>query len=402
MTQPRKRELPDFLQAYSRYTENTESARVFHDWVGISIISSALRKKVKLHLGRLRVYPNTYIVLVAEPGKARKSVAISYGSPIMKSVEDIKISADAITREALLQDLELSAVDSPMHDGRMFKHSSLSIVSTEFESFLGQKTENAKMLVILTDLFDCAEAPWKYRTKNSGNTTIPSVFLNILGATTPESLATALPSAAIGGGLTSRILFIWADKKEKKVPIPFETPETLLLKEQLKKDYFAISQIAGDYIFSESATCFWVDWYMQYEDLDTERVCTDPSFNGWYSRKPMMILKLAMIYAASESDCLELQQHHLEKAITKIEQSEEGMGNAFRSVGKSAITAEVDTVITIIRSNKRISEKNLMRAVWRDLDSIKFTNVIQTILSTGRVKKVLDHKNEPWYEYVSD
>jgi hypothetical protein len=396
------RELPDFLEAYSRFTANTESARVFHDWVGLSLISSALRKKVKLHLGRIRVYPNTYIVLVAEPGKARKSVAISYGNSIMKSVEEIKISADAITREALLQDLELSAVDSFMPDGTAFKHSSLSIVSTEFESFLGQKTENAKMLVILTDLFDCAEAPWKYRTKNAGNTTIPSVFLNILGATTPESLATALPSAAIGGGLTSRILFIWADKKEKKVPIPFETPETILLKEQLKRDYFAISQIAGDYVFTKDATCYWVEWYMKYEDLDTDRTCTDPSFNGWYSRKPMMILKLSMLYAASESSSLDLQVHHIEKAISKICATEQGMGNAFRSVGKSTITAEVDTVLTIIRSNKVISEPKLMRAVWRDLDSLKFSNVIATILSTGRVSKAIDAKGIAYYTYVSD
>ena len=188
----------------------------------------------------------------------------------------------------------------------MFKHSSLSIISTEFESFLGQKTENAKMLVLLTDLFDCSEAPWKYRTKNSGNTTIPSVYLNLLGATTPESLATALPSQAIGGGLTSRIIFVWADKKEKKVPIPFETPETIELKEKLKHDMFLIAQIAGDYIFSREATCFWVEWYNKYEDLDIGRICNDPSFNGWYSRKPMLILKIAMIFAASESNSLEL------------------------------------------------------------------------------------------------
>lgn len=400
MSKPR--ELPDFLEAYRAYTENTESARIFHDWVGVSLISSALRKKVKLHLGRIRVYPNTYIVLVAEPGKARKSVAISYGNPIIKSVEDIKMSADAITREALLQDLEACAVESLMPDGTLFKHSSLSIVSTEFESFLGQKTENAKMLVILTDLFDCAESPWKYRTKNSGNTTIPSVFLNILGATTPESLATALPPTAIGGGLTSRIIFVWADRKEKKVPIPFETPETLELKEKLKKDYFSIALIAGDYIFTKDAVDFWVSWYTDYEDLALDRVCTDPSFNGWYSRKPMLALKVAMILAASESNELSIETKHLQKAIKKLEETEEGMGNAFRSVGKSTITGEVDTVLTIIRSNRCITEQKLMRAVWRDLDAVKFENVINTIISTGRVKRTVDAKGVVTYHYVSD
>lgn len=396
------RVLPDFLTSYTKYTTGTESAKVFHTWVGISIISAALRKKVKLNLGRLNVYPNMYIVLVAEPGKARKSVSISYGTPILKSIEDIKVSADAITREALIQDLETCAVDSPMPDGTMFKHSSLAIISTEFESFLGQKTENAKMLILLTDLFDCAQAPWEYRTKGKGTNIIPSVYLSILGATTPESLSITLPSQAIGGGLTSRIMFIWADKKEAKVPIPIITPEIIELKSKLQQDLFLISQIAGNYILTKNAATFWIDWYLNYEDLDINRICTDPSFNSWYSRKPMAILKVAMIYAASESNHLSLHTHHIQKAITTVTSIETGMGNAFRSVGRSTITAEIDTVISIIRVNKTISEKNLMKIVWRDLDSQKFTNVIQTIISTGRVKRIVDVHGNIFYEYVED
>lgn len=397
------RELPNFLKAYDEYTDNTESAKVFHDWVGISIISAVLRKKVKLCLGRISVYPNLYVVLVAEPGKARKSVAISFGNKILKKLEDIQVSADAITREALLQDLETCAVESRMPNNTLFKHSSLSIISTEFESFLGQKTENAKMLVLLTDLFDCAEAPWKYRTKSSGTNTIPSVYLSLLGATTPESLSTALPSAAIGGGLTSRIIFVWAEEKHKKVAIPAETLETLALREKLQKDLFLISQMAGDYVFSTNAKDYWVEWYNKYEDLDTNRLCTDPSFNGWYSRKPMLCLKVAMCIAASESDTLTIREHHLKEAIQKVEKTEAGMGNAFRSVGKSLITGEVDTVMSIIRDNKKITRKHLMRAVWRDIDAQKFDNVINTVLATGRVKgSNVGTDGDVTYYYISD
>jgi hypothetical protein len=397
----RERLLPDFLQAYSLYTANTESAKIFHEWVGISLISSVLRKKVKFKLGRLSVYPNLYIVLVAEPGKARKTVAMSYGVPLLKHIEDIKMSADSITREALLQDLERCAVDSPMPDGRLFKHSSLSIISPEFESFLGQKTDNAKMLVLLTDLFDCSEDPYKYRTKNSGDTIIPSVYLSILGATTPESLATAFPSAAIGGGLSSRILFIWADVKDKKVPIPEETEEIITLKSLLKNDLFTISQLAGVYDFTKEARDYWISWYNTYEDLDINRLCTDPSFNGWYSRKPMMVLKLGMILSASKSNETLITSQYLAEAIIKIEEAEVLMGNAFRSVGRSQFTGETDKVISIIKANKEIDEHSLMRMVWRDLDSVKFETVINTILSTGRVKKFVTG-DKPTYIYVRD
>lgn len=399
------RALTNWLEGYLEYTAGTESARIFHQWVGFSMLACALRKKIYLSLGRLKIYPNMYVVLVAEPGKARKSQAIDFGLPFVRNVEEITLSADAITREALLQDLELCAFDSRMPDDSLFRHSSLNIISKEFESFLGQKTDNTRMLVLLTDLFDCSEIPWRYRTKHSGNSTISSVYLNLLGATTPASLASSLPSSAIGGGLTSRILFIWADAKEKKVAIPVENLEMLDLKKQLKRDYFAISQMAGVYVFTAEARDYWVDWYESYEDLDTNRICTDPSFNGWYSRKPMYILKISMLYAAARGNGLDLLPEHLAKGITYIEEMEHHMGNAFKAVGKSLVTAEVDMVMNTIRENKDISEHQLMQDVWRDLDAAKFDNVMQTVLRTGRVRreyKTIGDKRGSWYYYVSD
>ena len=117
----------------------------------------------------------------------------------------------------------------------------------------------------------------------------------------------------------------------------------------------------------------------------------------------MLCLKVAMCIAASECSTLTIRQRHLEKAITKVELTEPGMGNAFRSVGKSLITGEVDTVMTIIRSNKKISRKNLMRAVWRDIDAMKFDNVINTVLATGRVKSTnVDSEGNVVYYYISD
>lgn len=400
-----ERSLSNWLEGYLDYTSGTESAKLFHQWVGLSMISCALRKKIHLSLGRLKIYPNMYVVLVAEPGRARKSQAIDFGLPFIRKIEEITVSADAITREALLQDLELCAFDSRMPDDSLFRHSSLNIISKEFESFLGQRTDNTRMLVLLTDLFDCSEIPWRYRTKHSGTNTVSSVYLNLLGATTPASLASSLPSSAIGGGLTSRILFVWADEKEKKVAIPVETPEALRLKRELDKDFFAISQMAGTYIFSGSARDYWIDWYETYEDLDTSRLCTDPSFNGWYSRKPMYILKVAMLCAAAESNSLDLLPVHLMQATKYIESIEYNMGNAFKAVGRSLVTAEVDLVMNTIRENKEISEHQLMQDVWRDLDAAKFDNVIQTVIRTGRVKREFQttgSKRGTWYVYLSD
>jgi len=379
------RHLENWLDSYLTLLENTEPARIFDVWVGYSVIASALRRKVSLQLGRLIYYPNIYVVLVADPGVARKTQAIKYGVSFLNTIPDIRLSADSATKEAMTDDIELSGLDELMVDGTTLRHSSLNIISKEFESFLGQKKENTRMLTALTDLFDCPD-DWSSRTRHSGSSKIIRPWVNLLAATTPDSLASSLPASAVGGGLTSRIMFVWADKKKKSVAIPFMTEEELKLKEKLEKDLYQISRISGEYVMTNDCIKKWVEWYDAYdEDESGDRVCTDKSFSGWYSRKPTYIIKIAILRAAAESNILTIQWKHIENAISAVIQVEHIMGNAFKAIGKSEISAEVDTVLQIIKKFQWISEKKLMSEVWRDIDSNKFDNVMETLLKTGKV-----------------
>jgi pyruvate/2-oxoglutarate/acetoin dehydrogenase E1 component len=95
-----------------------------------------------------------------------------------------------------------------------------------------------------------------------------------------------------------------------------------------------------------------------------------------------------------------VEWQEIEQAIQLIESLEPGMANAFRSVGRSMYTAEVDTVTQLIIRSKMISEEDIMQRTWRDLDSRKFDNVIDTVKRTGKV--ILVYKNHlgvsgKWY-----
>ena len=400
---PPVRKLSNWLTAYSEYTEETESAPMFHRWVSLSMVSAVLRKKVWLSLGRIKVFPNMYVVLVAEPGIARKSQAISYGVDLLNEVPGIVLSADAVTKEAMLQDLEAGAVDEVMPNGTNFRHASLNIISKEFESFLGQRGENTKMLVLLTDLFDCQEVPWKYRTKNSGSNTIPSVFLNILGATTPDSLASCLPPSAIGGGLTSRVMFIWSSAKTKKIAIPVLSDKIKKLREYLIHDLTIISRMVGNFEFNQESVEAWTDWYEHYDETSVTRTCCDPSFNGWYSRKPLYIQKLAQVLSAAESGSMTLDWKSFDAAIKEVEQVELAMGKTFTAIGRSTTAVETELVMSLIRNHKSISEKALMQIIWRDVDKAKLDTVAATIISTGQFTKTFsgaDGSPGIWYHLV--
>ena len=379
------RSLPDWITEYIRYTDNTESAAIFHKWTAISVIAAALRRKTWFNFGRIQVFPNMYIVFVSEPGIARKTQAISFGEEILTEISGITLAADTTTVQALLDDLEEAMTSNLMPNGENFTHASLTISSGEFESFLGDKRDNARMLVILTDLFDCKKKPFKTRTRHSGSNEIPNPYLNLIAATTPESLANSLPSTAIGGGLTSRIIFIWAEGKRRKVDVPEKPPSSI--KDALVKDLAVISRISGGYSFSPEGREWWRDFYAKFDEADQKRICKDPAFRGWYSRKPLFILKLATIFSASETSNMVLEPGSLDRALLHIEEAERAMTRTFSAVGRSTVTTDVDMVRRIIESHKCISENSLLQMVWRDVDSRKFDTVIHTILRSGEITR---------------
>ena len=392
--------LKNWLTSYQELMAETEPAAIFDTWVGYSIIAAALRRKIYLQLGRLVYHSNIYVVLVAEPGIARKTRAIDFGVDFLKTIPELVLSGDSSTKEALTDDIESAALDALMDSGENLRHSSLSIISKEFESFLGQKKENNRMLTALTDLFDCP-SDWTSRTRHSANNKIIRPWLNMLAATTPESLASSLPSTAVGGGLTSRIMFIWADKKKKSVAIPTMTVKDIELKECLEKDLYRISRLSGEYTMSPISIRKWTEWYNEYdEDESGQRICLDKSFSGWYARKPTYILKIAMLIAAAESDKLVIEWSHIEKSIEEIRKVELQMGNAFKAIGKSEISSEVDTVLQIIQNAKCIPEKDVQKMVWKDISLDKFDSVIETLRRMGKIVRAFKGPNGEsgiWY-----
>ena len=66
-----------------------------------------------------------------------------------------------------------------------------------------------------------------------------------------------------------------------------------------------------------------------------------------------------MLTAAAESNKLIVEWSHIERAIEEIRAVEYEMGNAFKAIGKSEVSAEVDMVHRIIAQHSVISEKAL-------------------------------------------
>lgn len=365
------RVLKDWLESYLIYVDNSEPPYTFKLWTGISVIASCMRRKCVLKWGSLTFYPNMYIVLVG-PSGSRKGTAMGPGADLLSDI-GIKVAAESITREALIRELKQSndtQVDAST--GTMHLHSSLTIFSEELTVFLGYN--NQALMADLCNWYDCRKS-WTYRTKNMGSDEILGVWVNLMGATTPELLQTTLPRDAIGGGLTSRIIFVYEPKKGKISPFPSFPAE---LRDSLLLDLEKIAMLSGEFTVSEDFIDEWINWYSALDRTGTP--FEDYRFAGYFERRPTHMLKLCMILSASRGDSRQITLDDFERAKQILFLTEQKMPYTFSGVGSNKVSDITHRIMVYISLSRTITFSRLLTIFYQDIDKWGLEKIVDTLL----------------------
>lgn len=384
--------LPDWSESFMEYTENSEAPVLYRKWTSLSLIASALQRKCYLEWDS-RKYANMYIVLVG-PSGCRKGTAMNPGMDLLTDL-GVNVSAEATTREALIRKLEKSSqteIDEES-DTVMSTHSSLSIFSQELTVFLGYN--NPQLMADLADWYDCRNR-WTYETKTSGTDEITGVFVNLIGGTTPELIQSALPLDAIGGGLASRIIFVYADRVPKLVPFPFRTDAEDRIKEKLESDLNIIRGMKGIFTLNKEALSFWGEWYIKNADNPP---FADSRFSGYISRRPNHILKMAMLISASRSGDLLITREILEEAIDLLKRTEVLMPKTFAGFGRSELASTINKVMKTIKMNGEIKLSQLMNIYYLDAKDSEMTDMLNALQSMKKVTLIAT-SNDTLVRYV--
>jgi hypothetical protein len=378
-----KREMEDWLNGWMQFNENSEPPRMYHLWCAISVIGSALQRKCKLNWGTLTFYPNMYIVLVGPSGKCRKGTAMGPALSILEEL-NVNLAAESITREALIRELKNANYSDPDPSMQTLgaQHSSLTIFAPELTVFLGY--HNHQLLSDLTDWYDCRNK-WTYRTKNMGTDKIVGVYVNLIGATTPDLIRTTMPLDAIGGGLTSRMIFVYENKKYKTEPCPFLSNEDLLLRKKLFSDLEQIAQLRGEFTVTENFLARWIEWYTAQE---SNPPFDDSMFAGYIERRPNHVMKLSMIVNASRTNEMKITRGDLDRAIKILTDTEINMPATFAGVGKYEHADVLARVMEEIGLAGEITLEHLQAKFARDASSFVLDQIIQTLDAMGFVDQV--------------
>ena len=373
MTETRR--LNDWLDNYVHYCHDSEPPLKFHEWMGISVISAALQRKCRLQWGSLTFFPNFYIVLVAPAGQARKGTAMNMATDIISDLS-IPLAPDASSLQALIRYMsECTRTEENIENGYFDTHSSLTAFAPELTVFLGYS--NKELVTNLCDMYDCRKS-FKYDTIGRGSEEITGVFLNLVGATTPDLIKSSMPVDTIGSGLPSRMIFVYERNIRYRVICPFFTltEEGKKLKQDLLHDLVQIRSTMGDFKVSNDFLDKWTEWYGGYPPT-----CPfDPyHFGGYWERRPAHVMKLSMIMSISRSNNKIIREKDLTRAINLIEETEIKMAETFRGIGQSSQAEVITQIMNFISKNKKVSSKELMSNFIMHVSELEMDRILSSL-----------------------
>lgn len=390
--------MSDFFSKYMEFVdlENQEAPAIYHRWTLASIIGTLLGRQFHLQLGKYKIFPNQFIMLMGTPG-ARKGSAMNIGRDLLRQAGYTRFSASRTSLERFLidmkqlditpdVDIEMLALDTP---------SESYIFAGEFVDFIGPN--DISFINLLTNLWDNLNE-YKHPKIQGKSVEVYKPTVNLFGGSTPQTFSIAFPPEVIGTGFTSRLLLIHSEPTGKQIAWPSELDD--LAKEQMVCHIREIRNlVSGEAQVTEPAKALAAEIYRNEVHVDDNR------FAFYQQRRYTHMLKLAMIIAAANLSTVVTDQHIL-WANTMLAQAEKRMPKALGEFGKSKHSEVSNDVLQFLsRRTRPANMGDIFKAVSRSvknlpelaevLANLKAAEKIQTVNIAGKSGYLPRHTAAP-------
>lgn len=391
------RQLSDVISAYLEYTDPTEPPLSFRLWSVLSVISATLERRCWMEWGYDTIYPNQYIILVGPSGQTRKGASLKVARDLMEAV-DIDLIAQSITREKLINRMKdnLKTFKNPISGGIEY-HSSTACISEELAVFI--RGGDTDFIANLTDWYD-SHPIWTYDTKNRSTDSIQGMCFNLLGATTPTWIPLMLPKEAIGGGWTSRVIFVMEEYKGKIIADPNSLKKDQDLLDAIINDLSIIRNMNGPFEFSEEAKDAYIKWYQSYEEgiRMGKPPIPDPRFSGYLARRATHIKKVCMAISASRGEDMIITETDFKRARLVLEETEKKMQAVFRGVGENKFAYACEMLLSTLDVNDKVARSSLLRKHYERMDSWTLEKVVHMLQLAQMIKiEIVPEEREEYY-----
>lgn len=378
-----KRHFPDWLTAFQDYAAFGEAPRRMYFFVGLSTLAGALRRHVWIDQYYFKWYVNLYTILVAPPGVVAKTTTADIGMELLRRVPGIQFGPSVCSWQALVKGFgESSESFLDESTGEYLTHSPMTISSGEFGNLLNP--QDKEMVDMLVNLWD--GKGFRKITKHAGTDDVVNPWINIIACTTPAWIAGNFPEYMIGGGFTSRCVFVYADAKERLVAYPglVVDPGIADIANKLIADLEHIAtKLVGEYKLMPEAIEWGKKWYEEH-NTNKPKHLLDDRFGGYLARKQTFIHKIAMLLAASCRDELIITKADLDIANVMVTDLEFEMINVFKKIGRSDLSLAGDRLVSYIRLRGDCPYAEAYRYIHAQFPAFRdFEDVLKGLIQAG-------------------
>lgn len=377
------------------YTRDSESPTPFHFWTGVSVIAGALRRRVWIDMKKFDWVPNFYTILVGPPGVAAKSTSLGMGMRLLSKIPQIKWGPESMTWQKLTKSLsdstEFVQYTNELGQQTQIAQSANTMEVSELGTML--KPDDTNLVSFLIRMWDGQRGKFRHDTITGGLVEVENPWLNVIAATTPDWLQANFSENMIGGGLVSRIVFVYGDKKRSLVPYPDEVipaSQYATLEQSLIDDLGEIAKLSGPYRLSPFARQWGRAWYIDHNNphLRAQHL-NSARFNGYLARKQAHLHKIAIILAAAKRDALVIEEEDLKEADQFLIGIEHDMLKVFESIGATDQKNHTDEIFNIVQYYGQLSNSGLW-AKCQNLMSLKeFEEAVRALAHARKIKVVM-------------
>lgn len=383
------------LTAFCKYTEDTEIPDIFSLWVGVSSVAAVLGRDCFLDFGPFVIYPNLYIVLVAGSAKCRKSSAIGIGATLLGRMSPgVRILSQKMTPEHLIGALSGMAAKD---ETSIVTEAEGIVIVDELSTLIDRNAFKSGLIPILTKLYDSED--FEYGTVGRGIEHVKNPCLSILGGSTMAWIKEAIPAVAIGGGFTSRVVFVFRDKMERAVPWPNLTRENKKRSDDIVHDLNEVAKMRGAFGLTTNArTSYDAEYHRFRESSDFFNM---PNLSGYAGRRHTTLLKVSMIVSAARTDSRLVDIKDVGTAINIMRNVETDMPKVLHAISREFIGDVGEEVLTIIKNKGVIRRSDLVKAVRHKLSVRGLDEVLEVFAEMKAVKTEFE-AGVVRYIYVGD
>jgi hypothetical protein len=225
--------------------------------------------------------------------------------------------------------------------------------------------------------------------------------VSILACTTPGWIEGYFPEYMVGGGFTSRCIFVFAETKRQLTAYPkLKVPKNFYgTRAKLVEDLEQISLMRGEYELTTEAIEWGERWYAKLwqekpKHLDNDR------YRGYLARKQTHLHKLSMIIAASRGTDMFLTPDHLQISDALLQTTEQDLPKVFDKIGRTQAVKGQHEILGILQTYQKIQATELYKLCFRTLTHHEFIMALESVVKAG-LARVVNLGGVPWVHYLA-